>query len=148
MSDNHPMKEVRATLKHQESFKWWPEATVLHPENTEDRTEEGFDSKFLNLSFISHTLICPPLEEIRVGHNFAFWYKGKSLIPVSIDPGVKHDWENIVLRAEVASINGPSGFLMQAGIFDVEWPVTEIKTMQLDNIQRISAEKNDKFQGG
>ena len=66
--------------------------------------------------------------------------------PVHVKPSRKHKRPGLIMRANVASLNGPSRFLAQAGEFDIEWPLMDVIPMQVNNIKKICIDKDRRFQ--
>lgn len=53
--------------------------------------------------------------------------------------------KSLCIYASVASLNGPSRFLVQAAEWDVDYPLMERVAMKIENIRQIKIERHPYF---
>lgn len=73
------------------------------------------------------------IGEVRVAHGFYFM-RGRN--PALIAPTTKpKDLAGVTFYGSVASLNGPSQYLIQAGEWELSWPLLEKISMRINSIK-------------
>lgn len=85
--------------------------------------------------------------EVRVIQSFSFW-EDSTPVPILPDTKRSKNWHKIRIRGSVASLNGPSRFLAQAGEFLVDWPLQHCVPMKIFRLKDIRIDSHHTFRNG
>lgn len=134
------LKEIEDDYK---KFPWVKEDHLLAPEDTADRAELAGRCKYYLGSHISIDALAGELRAITV---FSIWVHGA---PTVLQPTTAAKiLKKLIIRGEVASLNGPTTYLVQGGIWNMPRPMFDSRPMILNNIISIQIDDSEHFRGG
>lgn len=136
-------KEQKEIEDHYKTISWVKENHILAPEDTADRGELAGQCKYYLRLHISIDVLAVELRAITV---FSIWVHGAPTVLLPATPPKL--LKKIIIRGEVASLNGPATFLVQGGIWNMARPMFDSRPMILDNIISINIDDSEHFRGG
>lgn len=79
-------------------------------------------------------------------HTFSVWNGNKlALLAPNMKPQARKDF---FIRGAVASLNGPSTYLIQAGEWELDYPLLHKEPMKIAGILFVGVEREPSFRGG